>query len=246
MAKLASHRTGAIVGAVAAAGTLALVVVTVPRLGEDGSPYSLVKRPSPRNNESAPGSSGSSEGGLVVQQAGSMSRQFDVSSTRLDVTSRWTTGAVFLALTSPSGRVIDRDTVADDVTHEVGPTFESYHVTEPEQGTWTATLYGAQVGPEGEETRLDIHQESAVGSGPTARMEQTLTGRTVTVDGSASDDPAGSIVEYLWEFGDGATAGGPTATHTYTEPGTYLVTLAVKDERGRWNVTSAPSTLDIS
>jgi PKD repeat protein len=181
----------------------------------------------------------------VVQQVGSTSHRFDVSSTRVDVTSRWTTGAVVLSLTSPSGRVIDRDTVAADVTHEVGPTFETYHVTSPEHGTWTATLYGDHVAPEGEETRLDIHQAPVPDAAPTARIEQTLTGRTVTVDGSASDDPAGSVVTYLWEFGDGGTAHGATATHAYTEPGTYLVTLAVQDKRGRWNVTSAPSTLDI-
>lgn len=81
---------------------------------------------------------------------------------------------------------------------------------------------------------------------PTARIEQTLSGRTVSVDGSGSSDQDGSVVKYLWEFGDGATAEGPTASHTYTEPGTYLVTLAVQDNRGRWNVTSAPGRLDVN
>jgi hypothetical protein len=245
VAKLRSHRTGVVVGALAVAGALTLAVATVAGLDDGGSSSALAERPSHGDNKSASGSSKSSEGGLVVQRAGSTRHRFDVSSTRVDVTSRWMTGAVVLSLTSPSGRVIDRDTVAPDVTHEVGPTFESYHVTSPEHGTWTATLYGDQVAPEGEETRLDIHQAPVPDAAPTARFEQTLTGRTVTVDGSASDDPAGSIVKYLWEFGDGGTAHGATATHVYTEPGTFLVTLAVQDKRGRWNVTSSPSTLDI-
>jgi chitodextrinase len=63
--------------------------------------------------------------------------------------------------------------------------------------------------------------------------------------GSTSSSPDGSIVKYLWEFGDGATANGPHATHTYTEAGTYLVTLAVQDNRRHWNVTSAPSEVHV-
>jgi PKD repeat protein len=113
------------------------------------------------------------------------------------------------------------------------------------QGTWTATLYGAQVAPGGEETRLDIYQPPAANEPPTARIEQAFDDRTVTVDGSASSDPDGSIVRYLWEFGDGATAEGATASHTYTEPGAYLVTLAVQDNRGRWNVASAPGVVEV-
>src|SRR6185503_16243616 len=35
-----------------------------------------------------------------------------------------------------------------------------------------------------------------------------------------------------WAFGDGATASGATATHTYTAPGTYNATLTVTDNLG--------------
>jgi len=182
---------------------------------------------------------------IMVRPEGTTDHEFEVNTPGLDVTIRWAQGGVVLSLTSPSGRVIDRDNLGVDVTHEVGPTFESYHVKSPEQGVWTATLYGAQVAPQGEETRLDIYQAPATDTQPTARIEQSFSGRTVTVDGSTSSDPDGSIVKYLWEFGDGATANGPAATHTYTEPGTYLVTLAVQDDRGRWNVTSAPSKVQV-
>ena len=181
----------------------------------------------------------------MVRQPGTVTHRFDVRPGRLDVSSRWTDGDVVLSLTSPSGRVIDRGTTAADVVHEVGPTFESYHVTSPERGTWTATLYGARVAPGGEETLLDIHQPPAENVAPTARIRQSFAGRTVTVDGSTSSAADGSVVTYLWEFGDGELAHEARATHTYTEPGTYLVTLAVQDDRGRWNVTSAAGTIQV-
>ncbi|GAG95218.1 unnamed protein product, partial [marine sediment metagenome] len=54
---------------------------------------------------------------------------------------------------------------------------------------------------------------------------------TVYFDGSNSEDPDGSIISYKWKFGDGKTASGKTASHTYSEPGDYTVTLTVKDNR---------------
>jgi len=54
----------------------------------------------------------------------------------------------------------------------------------------------------------------------------------VTVDGSASTDPDGSIVRWDWNFGDGGTATGATATRPYTTYGTFTVTLTVTDNSG--------------
>jgi hypothetical protein len=56
-----------------------------------------------------------------------------------------------MTLISPSGRVIDRDTVASDVNHEVGPTYEIYTIINPEPGDWQVSLFGADVPVEGEE-----------------------------------------------------------------------------------------------
>ncbi|MFY9810910.1 MAG: PKD domain-containing protein [Aquabacterium sp.] len=42
--------------------------------------------------------------------------------------------------------------------------------------------------------------------------------------------------EYTWDFGDGHTAAGTQATHTYAEPGEYKVVLKVTDDFSRqWN-----------
>ncbi|WP_449407513.1 PKD domain-containing protein [Microbacterium maritypicum] len=67
---------------------------------------------------------------------------------------------------------------------------------------------------------------------PTAAFTPTAAGLKVTVDGSASSDPDGTIQSYAWNFGDGGTATGATASHTYTTAGTYSVTLTVTDDRG--------------
>jgi uncharacterized repeat protein (TIGR01451 family) len=55
---------------------------------------------------------------------------------------------------------------------------------------------------------------------------------TVTVDGSISSDPGGSIVDWQWDFGDDSTGAGVSDQHTYQDPGAYIVTLAVTDDDG--------------
>jgi len=42
----------------------------------------------------------------------------------------------------------------------------------------------------------------------------------------------GNIESWSWELGDGETAEGKEVTHTYTDPGSYLVLLKVKDSVG--------------
>ena len=50
-------------------------------------------------------------------------------------------------------------------------------------------------------------------------------GIALTLDGSGSTDPDGTIVAYDWDFGDGNTGTGVTTTHTYAAAGTCTVTL---------------------
>lgn len=51
-------------------------------------------------------------------------------------------------------------------------------------------------------------------------------------DGTASSDPEGTALSHDWSFGDGATATGVTASHTYAAPGAYSATLTVTDALG--------------
>jgi PKD repeat protein len=54
----------------------------------------------------------------------------------------------------------------------------------------------------------------------------------VRFDGSASNDPDGSITAYAWAFGDGGTATGATAIHQYTASGAHTAKLTVTDDSG--------------
>jgi PKD repeat protein len=72
---------------------------------------------------------------------------------------------------------------------------------------------------------------------PVANAGDTSTnteGSPILFDGSLSDDPDpyGEIVSYRWEFGDGATGGGIRSSHTYTQDGSYPVTLEITDNMG--------------
>jgi PKD repeat protein len=66
---------------------------------------------------------------------------------------------------------------------------------------------------------------------PVAAMTVTVNYLMVTVDGSGSTDD-GSIESYAWNFGDGSSASGMTATHTYAWDGTFTISLTVTDNDG--------------
>jgi len=63
----------------------------------------------------------------------------------------------------------------------------------------------------------------------------------VSFDASASSDFDGLISSYEWNFGDGNTATGELADHTFTSPATYTVLLTVYDTQGE----SAVKSVDI-
>jgi len=58
-----------------------------------------------------------------------------------------------------------------------------------------------------------------------------LAGDSVSFN-DRSYDPDGSVVSWHWNFGDSTTSSEKNPTHVFTSPGTYIVTLTVKDDRG--------------
>ena len=73
---------------------------------------------------------------------------------------------------------------------------------------------------------------------PVAAFTAATSDLAVQVDGSGSSDADGSVASYAWDFGDGATASGATASHTYATAGTYLVSLTVTDDAGATGSTA--------
>jgi PKD repeat protein len=85
-------------------------------------------------------------------------------------------------------------------------------------------------------------------SPPTAAFTapaEAQTGQSVSFNASASKEaPGAHIVDYRWNFGDGSDeAQTPTDTHKYSSPGTYTVTLIVRDND---NQESAPVSQKIT
>jgi PKD repeat protein len=80
---------------------------------------------------------------------------------------------------------------------------------------------------------------------PTARLtvDPFGGGNQVLACTATSTDLDGSIVDSRVDFGDGATASGPTAFHTYSSPGTYNVTATVTDNQGVSSTTSSQVTV---
>ena len=81
-----------------------------------------------------------------------------------------------------------------------------------------------------------------VNQSPVARATATPGSGTaplvVTFDGSSSSDPDGVIASYAWTFGDGGSAAGQTANHTYQTAGSYSARLTVTDNQGATNTTT--------
>jgi PKD repeat protein len=73
----------------------------------------------------------------------------------------------------------------------------------------------------------------------TESAETVDTGENIFFDASGSNDLDGTIISYLWNFGDGDTAVGVEANHAYGDDGTYTVTLTVIDNYGATDSTTS-------
>jgi PKD repeat protein len=54
-------------------------------------------------------------------------------------------------------------------------------------------------------------------------------GEAISFDGSGSNDKDGTIISFLWDFGDGETSTNQNPTHVYSQNGSYSVSLLVTD-----------------
>ncbi len=65
-----------------------------------------------------------------------------------------------------------------------------------------------------------------------------------------TNDADGTIADIEWNFGDGQTSTGSSPSHTYAEPGTYLVSCTVTDDDGvsitDWRYCKVPANLVVN
>jgi PKD repeat protein len=110
----------------------------------------------------------------------------------------------------------------------------------------SATGYGYDPGLN-QETSDSISTDEPANQKPVAVMSASpVSGQvplTVQFDGSPSYDPDGSLAGFSWDFGDGFTATGPTASHTYAQEGSYQAVLTVTDDEGATDSDSATITV---
>ncbi len=88
----------------------------------------------------------------------------------------------------------------------------------------------------------------SAGQKPVASFDYSPTapivGQTVYMNASASYDSDGTITEYRWDYGDGGSGTGVTSSHAYSNSGSFIITLVVRDNDG--NETTLNKSVRIS
>ncbi len=94
----------------------------------------------------------------------------------------------------------------------------------------------------GSKTKTEAVTVQAANVNPVSSFTATVDHLDVAVNGTASNDPDGTISSYEWDFGDGhtETTTGPTTDHTYTAAGHFVITLKVTDNRGGTHSSTQP------
>ena len=123
-----------------------------------------------------------------------------------------------------------------DFGDSTGSSGKNVKHTYAEEGTYTVTLTvideSSRIGVAKKEVDI-LYRNQA----PVASLEATYggVGQQVKVnsiaffDGGASSDPDGDVLEFEWDFGDGAKSSLLRPNHEYTSTGNYTVTLTVTD-----------------
>lgn len=182
---------------------------------------------------------------FTIHMGETVSRAVTVSGQHLAVNVAWPGSDVVTTLTSPSGVVYTRQ-APRDADHGNGPTFEYFGIDNPEHGTWSVSMYGANVDPAGEAVTFDAYDVPVPNQAPLGQFTVTGSGQTFHFDAGASSDPDGSIASYRWDFGDGTTGTGQVVDHTYAYAGSFAPVLEVVDNDGESGFHQAATNVTVS
>ncbi|MCB0208612.1 MAG: PKD domain-containing protein, partial [Anaerolineae bacterium] len=89
-----------------------------------------------------------------------------------------------------------------------------------------------------EPIQIQIPPEAVIGGSTSGVVNQPMS-----FDALGSSDADGTIVNYVWDFGDNRGDNGVEVTHIYEATGSYTVTLTVTDDQGLTN--SAERVVDV-
>lgn len=184
----------------------------------------------------------------------------------LDVLSVTSIGAEFVLHSTPNGPTIRRLTGPMEVQVGEPATFSARlnaeNVTKPVERAWTfgngesgtgstathtfrrpgrhVVIFEAENQAGRDRTSLTVTVEDTLAP-PRIALAQiapssALVGQELSFQGEAD---GGRPLSYEWRFGDGTTAKGTSASHTYDEPGTYTVQLTVSNAAGSASQTGS-------
>lgn len=113
-------------------------------------------------------------------------------------------------------------------------------------GTYTTklTIADSQGNTSNDTVTITVAEGTTANKAPTAAISSSaVTGEApaaINFNASGSTDPDGTISSYAWNFGDGSSATGKYASHTFASAGTFAVSLVVTDNQGTTNATNIP------
>ncbi len=99
-------------------------------------------------------------------------------------------------------------------------------------GTYTVTLTVTDDQGALDTAQVIVNPAASPNEPPTAVATGSCSANVCSFNGAGSSDTDGTIASYLWYFGDGTTATGPSPSHAYSAAGTYTVELSVTDDDG--------------
>ncbi len=102
--------------------------------------------------------------------------------------------------------------------------------TYTEAGTYTVTLTAS--GPGGDDTEVCSACITVEHPAPVAGFTSSTTSGIYDLPVTFTSTSTGEISSLAWDFGDGGTSSELNPTHTYTEAGTYTVTLTASGPGG--------------
>ena len=143
----------------------------------------------------------------------------------------------------PDGTIVSYAWNFGDGTTGTGATVNKVYAN---AGNFTATLTVTDNGGATGSATVAVTVTSPANQLPVARPGgpySALIAQSLTLNGTQSSDPDGTIVGYAWNLGNGTTATGASPTVSYAAAGSYTVTLTVTDNTGATASASAVVTI---